>query len=200
MWASPGADVGQSQRRCGPVPAQMGASPGASEGELSCMAGVRPGRSRRLAALYLKGLPQRVRVDAPREEDHGRRCVRSHHKLLQQTPPHWLRSNTTRQAAVRAERRTVRRSEHVGHATHTRKMKPPCGGYPRAPDDRAAWRRDRSLLRRMQSRAVSLSAACGPPPLRRARSAHGVAALPARDGGGTDGCFLHGSAINETFA
>ena len=30
--------------------------------------------------------------------------------------------------------------------------------------------------------------------------AHGVAALPARDGDGTDGCFLHGSAINETFS
>jgi hypothetical protein len=29
MWASPGADVGQSRRRCGPVPAPMWASPGA---------------------------------------------------------------------------------------------------------------------------------------------------------------------------
>ena len=33
MWASPGADVKQSRRRCGPVPAQMQASPGADVGE-----------------------------------------------------------------------------------------------------------------------------------------------------------------------
>ncbi len=58
MWASPGADVGESRRGCGRVPARMWVSPGADVGE--SRRGCGPTVIRLVAALGLLVVPARM--------------------------------------------------------------------------------------------------------------------------------------------
>ena len=73
MWASPGADVGQSRRRCGPVPAQMWASAAANVGQSRRRCGPVPAQMCRYQppALRLRSLVRAIGCPCVGHSEHG---------------------------------------------------------------------------------------------------------------------------------
>jgi hypothetical protein len=67
MWASPGADVGQFRRGCGPAPARMWASPGADVGQSrrGCGMGTLPSLTALMSAALLDFGMSNVRTTPP---------------------------------------------------------------------------------------------------------------------------------------
>jgi hypothetical protein len=172
MWASPGADVGESRRRCGQVPAQMWASPGADVGK-SRRRCARPRSAR--TVKFAPGSSAAVRRPHDSHQGSPTVCLNIESRRFQRIPQECLRVPSPTSQVLRRLRRVPQESQrHAVRRLTRRPTRRPRGNAsraahaetPHAPPTRKRLRkrltRKRRLTRRLtrRPRGNSCASAC----------------------------------------